>query len=240
MRNWEKFWTAKTHTSTESESDLLVQVGKTRFGVPVPQEQVQILSSHILKNIALTTEDRVLDLGCGNGILSKELSVSCRHVTGVDFSGNLLKTATQKSSSSNIDYVKADLAKLGSVGFENGPYSAAFCSEVIQNLDEEMFLEMLKGLHTHRHGEMRLLISGIPDLDRIRNFYDTDERWSWYLSKILEGGDHIGRWWTKQQVLSIIEKSGFIGRVIAQPNTLYTAHYRFDVLALTSGYETRE
>jgi ubiquinone/menaquinone biosynthesis C-methylase UbiE len=41
----------------------------------------------------LGTEDKVLDVGCANGIHMRLLAGKCRHITGVDISGSMLELA---------------------------------------------------------------------------------------------------------------------------------------------------
>lgn len=47
--------------------DLLWQVGKTVNGEPVDRKQLQLIVGQIVSLLDLTPEDRVLDIGAGNG-----------------------------------------------------------------------------------------------------------------------------------------------------------------------------
>ncbi|EEB09453.1 methyltransferase [Schizosaccharomyces japonicus yFS275] len=55
------------------------------------------MTSSIVEMAKLKPTDRVLDIGCGDGVLTKKLSSQCAHVIGVDASDNLLKAAKAKA-----------------------------------------------------------------------------------------------------------------------------------------------
>lgn len=51
---------------------------------------------------------RGLDLGCAVGRSSYEMSRSCRHVTGIDFSHAFINTANQLREGKGVDYLRRD------------------------------------------------------------------------------------------------------------------------------------
>ncbi|HYE95813.1 MAG TPA: class I SAM-dependent methyltransferase [Rubricoccaceae bacterium] len=53
---------------------------------------------------------RVLDVGCGTGVLTRKLSARATHVTGLDLSSEMIRRARAGSSGlSNVTYVEGDL-----------------------------------------------------------------------------------------------------------------------------------
>lgn len=71
---------------------------------------VPLLGSAILDALDPQPGERILDLGCGNGVLTKVLASRCGSVVGIDASPEMINTASSSSSSSdaNIEYHVVD------------------------------------------------------------------------------------------------------------------------------------
>ncbi|MGI4854235.1 MAG: class I SAM-dependent methyltransferase [Janthinobacterium lividum] len=53
--------------------------------------------------------DRALDVGCGTGLLTRQLASCCAHVTGIDLDRAAIATAAETEPSlANLDFVQAD------------------------------------------------------------------------------------------------------------------------------------
>ena len=66
--------------------------------------------------LALATEinaRRVIDFGCGTGLLTCELAIEGRHIIGIDPSVAMLSVAKRKSGAERIQWIKGDLNALG-------------------------------------------------------------------------------------------------------------------------------
>ena len=101
--------------------------------------------------------------------------------------------------------------------------------EVIQHLSVEDFCDFQK-LDNIIDTEASILIGGIPDLKRIKNFYDTSEKYSFYLKSEERKEPHIGTWWMESDLNEIAKKHNFRCHYVPQPLDFYTSHYRFDIL----------
>jgi 2-polyprenyl-6-hydroxyphenyl methylase / 3-demethylubiquinone-9 3-methyltransferase len=78
---------------------------------------------------------RVLDVGCGGGLLAEEFArLGCR-VTGVDPSSRSLEAARAHAAASGleIDYRPASGERLP---FENGSFAAVYCCDVLEHVDD--------------------------------------------------------------------------------------------------------
>ena len=60
----------------------------------------------VLKLFKIDENSLVIDLGCGNGALTKKLSEICGGVIGIDSSEEMLKTA--KKSYPNLTFIRED------------------------------------------------------------------------------------------------------------------------------------
>jgi SAM-dependent methyltransferase len=75
-------------------------------------------------------DERVLDLGCGQGVFARALAAKGCEVTGVDASPSLLKRAREYPSREPIQYVARDAAHLHGLG----PFDAISAILAVQNM----------------------------------------------------------------------------------------------------------
>lgn len=89
-------------------------------------------SSHYLNGL------RVLDIGCGGGILCESLARLGAQVTGIDTSLNAIKVAKEHASKQNlkIDYQNCDLMKFKL----ESKFDVVTCMEVLEHVDNIDFL----------------------------------------------------------------------------------------------------
>lgn len=67
--------------------------------------------SLLLESLGELTGRRLLDAGCGEGFLARQLAQRGARVTGIDLSPRLIQIARTKQSGEDIDYRVADLAE---------------------------------------------------------------------------------------------------------------------------------
>lgn len=87
--------------------------------------------------VAGTLKDkRVLDIGCGGGVLAEEFAKAGAKVTGIDLSTTAIESATRHAATSglDIDYRKTSIEDLNSGGVE--PFDFVVCAEVLEHVDD--------------------------------------------------------------------------------------------------------
>ncbi|WP_133152758.1 class I SAM-dependent methyltransferase, partial [Vibrio sp. 10N.261.52.A1] len=104
MNYWLKHFNSNVSKSPEN---LLKQVGKTVNGVEVEQSQINLIVDTICSELNLNEQSRVVDLCCGNGLLTVEVARHCNSVIGVDYSINLINVASHVNSGDNITYINS-------------------------------------------------------------------------------------------------------------------------------------
>lgn len=214
-------------SAAEFVNQPLKQVGKTVRGVDVSPEQVQLIVNNIACVLDLNVSDTLVDLCCGNGVLTTQLARMSSVVIGVDFSSSLLDAARANSASGNIEYSQMDVTDLSETIIDRASKYSMY--EALQHLSPEDFDRLLSRIGS-RCGAIKLLVGGVPDLSCLRRFYVTDEDYRFYQQREKSGTPHIGRWWTKDEMAQAADRNGYLVKITPQPPSLYTSHYRFDAL----------
>lgn len=89
----------------------------------------------------ISSSDRVLDIGCGNGSLAKDIAGKAKTVLGVDIDPNLIEKAKRKNPAPNLEYRALDATK----DLSNEKFDVIVMSNVLEHIDKRV--EFLKGIH---------------------------------------------------------------------------------------------
>ena len=225
MRNWHEYW---NHAPQVFERDPLRQVGKTVGGQPIDRDQLPVVVDSIVEQLNIGAGDTVLDLCCGNGILTYALARHCARIRGVDFSQPLIETAQRSYSGETITYSCADVCDLDR---ELVPECVTkICLyEGLQHLDVERARSLLSRIAIAFRPVPPLLLGAVPDLACLEAFYDTPERMAEFRRRTAEGNEAIGTWWTRDE-LTLLASSFGLDCTFRETGCPYSAHYRFDAL----------
>lgn len=205
----------------------LKQVGKTINGQEVSEHHVKVIVENIAKVLRLNTKDSIVDLCCGNGLITRQLALLVKDVVGVDFSSGLIETAGKHNSFHNIKYVTSDVLTLDPKYFSG--LKKVIMYEALQLLTEQQFdalLDELKGLTS---GSL-VFFGSIPNKEKFSVYYDTEEKIAFQKQRESEGRPHMGRWWLMSEIEQRASTRGFKTTFLPQDPTLYTAYYRYDFL----------
>jgi cyclopropane fatty-acyl-phospholipid synthase-like methyltransferase len=214
-------------TSREFEDSLLKQVGRTLNGQEVSEEQVDLAAQSVVRALRLNSDDSVIDLCCGNGVITRRLAPHVRGIVGVDFSAGLIAAAVRHSGAPNVRYVNADVLDLPGGYF--GGLRKVVMYEALQHFSEVQCASLLDLLAFLERGSL-VFFGGIPDRERLRVYYDTGEKFEFYLRREAEGRPHMGRWWLEEEIAEPATQRGFEVVFLAQDPFLYKSHYCFDLL----------
>ncbi|WBW75594.1 methyltransferase [Schizosaccharomyces osmophilus] len=89
---------------------------------------VPALTKEIVQRLALTSQDVVLDLGCGDGVLTQNLASQCKHITGIDSSQSMIQSAKQKGLEA---YVVAGENLASATEFSSKGFDAVFSNAAL-------------------------------------------------------------------------------------------------------------
>jgi 2-polyprenyl-3-methyl-5-hydroxy-6-metoxy-1,4-benzoquinol methylase len=99
----------------------------------------------------------ILDVGCGNGVISRSLGQHGFKVKGIDISEKAIEKARSLNTSSNVSFEVISAEQLVADGHR---YQAVICSEVLEHLNEPG--NLLKVLHESL-AENGILIVTVPN-----------------------------------------------------------------------------
>jgi hypothetical protein len=227
--HWKEFWNNYRKTETQDESDLFFQVGKTVNKNAIPESIFHEMVEDIRQNLNLQKEDVLLEMCCGNGLLSKPLSMFIKELYAFDFTGRFIDVAKRFKQSENIIYQVGDAkGTLSSIfDFRNIP-NKYLMNDALGYFTPENLEAIIEQIN---HNPFDFYITGIPCDSLKWAFYNTEERKNRYLELKAMGDDYydgIGRWWSCDEFFEIACKFGLSIKLERQP--IHISTFRINVL----------
>lgn len=231
MRDWRHYW---NHANQVFDDEPLRQVGKTVSGQSIDPSILDTIVEDIALRLDLGGSDSVLDLCCGNGLITSRIAMQCRQVVGVDFSSRLIDVAKRQFGGVNVEYLCCDVTELpGHIAA--GAFGKFLMYEAVQHLDSCKAAQVFDHVASLGQTGAKLYIGSIPDWHRIRRFYDSPERKLEYERRRSDGTEAIGHWWKKKQLAALARLHGFDVEIFGRSAASHVAHYRFDALCVNRG-----
>ncbi len=109
---------------------------------------IQVLNEHI------PSGGQILDVGCGNGVISRSLGAKGFNVYGIDVSE---KTIQKARSLNKFPNVKFDVISAEQLIADGKTYDVVICSEVLEHLNEPA--DLLKVLYRSLSDSGRLIVT---------------------------------------------------------------------------------
>jgi cyclopropane fatty-acyl-phospholipid synthase-like methyltransferase len=225
--DWKKHYTEQP--TLYAETDFLKQVGKTVSGQPITLAQLAAQVSDIQKALNVCSNDHILDLCCGNGVITARISKVCDSIVGVDFSEPLIRIAEKYNNPGNVTYVCMSALDPKIRRLVGKPFTKVYMYEALQHFDEADLPGLLALVIDVSASDAVIFLGGIPDKDRIWEFYDTEERREEYRRRKSENREAIGTWWSQKKIADVCDQNGLDCETVPQSPLLHSAHYRFDV-----------
>lgn len=209
--------------------DLFWQVGKTVNGQPVGTEQLNLIVDSINSALDLNSQDIVLDIGCGNGLVTRKIAEQVNNITGIERNKALFAEAVRHKSGLNQHYINCDVL---SYKAENILSNKLYLYEVIQHISHQQIVSFLTHLSSLLVDEgQKIFIGGVPDEERKWFFYDSPARRDTLFRSLTDkGSDPVGYWFHREEFYFLAKQCDMHAEIIDQPSALYTSHYRFNCL----------
>jgi ubiquinone/menaquinone biosynthesis C-methylase UbiE len=226
--NWKQFW----QQQGEQENPVL-QVGR-KGGVLVQEDKwFAEYAAYIAEQLGLTQDDIVLDVCCGNGLLTHHLSKHCKAILGVDFSESLVQVARQHYGSSTVQFVCADATHLEDTTFSEGLFGQGFTKSTLcfsfQYFESvQLGLQVVKGVFKHTKGS--LFVGDIPDRDSFFVYYNSFAKLGRLVKQLLFQQNDMGKFWSSTELDFIAKAVHKKGEKRPQPVFFPYARYRMDYI----------
>jgi len=226
--NKKKFSFYKEFPKTCAPDDFWGQVKRTVNGVPVSQDQIDMIVNAVVVGLKLNKEDTLLDLCCGNGALSTLLFNFCKGGLGVDFSKHLISVAVENFiDSPAVNYELHDVVDFCKNSSELDKFSKVVCYGSFSYLEQESAEELLRLLKSNFPNLQRVFIGNCPDKELSSDFFTH--------KKVAHGIESdpdspIGIWRTQDDFILLAKRCGWQASIHKMPREYYASHYRYDVV----------
>ena len=222
------YWKNHYNQSTvEFKDSLIKQVGKTVEGIEIDNNQIQLIVTSIVSSMTISQSDAVIDICCGNGLITSQISKFAERIIGVDFSEGLINTAKSFCSEPNVTYINMDILDIQEDIIAG--CNKIYMYEGLQHFNQDMFSSLLLKLKSLR-GVDEFFIGSVPNKAKLWDYYDTEEKKLFYLRRENENKPHMGKWWEQEEIHNVATDHGYRVTFIDQNPELYTAYYRFNCL----------
>lgn len=234
MVDWFTYW--NTSRKVVDSADPFQQVGKTVGGVSITEKQLQAIVDDVCDALNLHKDDYLLDICCGNGLLSYKLAKHCAGVVGIDYSKPLLSIAKTLHKAENVRYLYMSARDMSDVIdtekdlADPKPFDKAVMYEALQYFEHGELEFLLKSIASKMSTSGPILFGSIPDESKQGNFADTPSRKLKQIWYRLIGRDPMGTWWDRSSMLEQAQRASFDVKFFRQSCCLHTSHYRFDAL----------
>ena len=105
VAGWQSTWDTTYGTASATAGDLnLSGWVSTYTGAPIPQEEMREWIDRAVNRIQALSPQRVLDIGCGTGLLLSRIAPACEEYCGIDFSDAAL--AAIRASNAGRDWMR--------------------------------------------------------------------------------------------------------------------------------------
>jgi len=228
--NWQSFWDQQAIVHENPHA----QVARVSQGSQAGQKELENIAFYIKEILDIQKEDHVLDLCCGNGMLSRELAKHCSQLTGIDFSEPLIEIAQDNFQAKNITYLQGDVIHLDKLDiglFDNINLYFSFQYFDTYPLGQQVIQQMANKLKPGG----KILIGDVPDADKLKVFYPSRiQRFRYRLARIT-GRDQMGRFWKEAEMKRMAVQANLHLKKLEQPDGFLYQHYRVDYLLKKGG-----
>jgi len=222
--NWRSFW---NDSAQVTDADFCRQVGRTFNRVPYSEQQIDVLVARLLELLEAAPDKKLLDLACGNGLVTSRLAPHFREVTAVDFSARLINSAKNHFAQENVTYVIGDAADLDGIV---GSYECVLMSAALQFFDMGQARRLLRKLASIVAADGRIVLGDVADRDRLWNFYRGYAGRVRYAIELVTRKPIIGHWWRPSALRGLAREEGWTASIRYQDAACPNHYFRYDAV----------
>jgi cyclopropane fatty-acyl-phospholipid synthase-like methyltransferase len=221
---WKAFW---NDSAQVTDGDPCRQVGRTFQRAAFSESDIQHAVDRILSFLDASTDKTLLDLACGNGLITSRLAPHFKAITAVDFSKPLIDTAMRHFAPSNVEYVNEDVLDFDTA---RGPYDRVLVSAALQHFGPANGRRLFGQLKRLVKPGGRVVLADVADGDRVWNFYRGVGGRLRYALGIVRRRPIIGYWWKASALRHLADELGWTLSIECQTPDLPNHYFRYDAV----------
>ena len=222
--NWKTYW---NHSALVREADACRQVGRTFQSASYSPAQVSAIVDRTLMFLKAGPDNTLLDLACGNGMLTSQLAPHFRRVTAIDFSVPLIESARRQFHRENIDYRVGDALDLEGLPDTYDRILIHFAFQYFSPVQAE---HLFAGFERLLKSGGIVLLADVADGDRIWNFYrGLRGRGRFYFDQ-LRDRPIIGHWWKPADLAGLARRHHLDLAISYQDPDMPNHYFRYDAV----------
>lgn len=218
--NWQAYW----NQLAQGETDLRRQVARVSSRRPLSDDDTAMVVDHLRNLLDLQPHDRLLDLCCGNGLLTYRFARHCKEVVGIDLAHAMITSAETHSSAENIEYFQGNVTEVENIA--TGTFDKILLQFSFQYLTRQEGALALKGMRQLLKPGGTIVLGDVPDRALIRQFYPSLSQLIKYRLQRWLGRDQMGKFWSEKEMQQIA--AGMRLEKLSQPAKLPYSDYRVD------------
>jgi SAM-dependent methyltransferase len=207
--------------------DFWRQVGRTVDGMPVDETQIAMTVAAIRRGLDLQPGDVVLDLGCGNGALSRRVFDGCAGGVGVDFAEGMVATARANfEDPPRVEFVCADVERYIWAASEPERFTKGLCFFAFQYLAPSSARALLRALRARFTSLEAFFVGDVPDRSRMpASFYRGA-----YRPEPSDFESPFGVWRAPCEFVELAQRSGWNAEIQVMDAAYHAAHIRYNAV----------
>lgn len=223
--NWKELW---SQFATSSQ-DAMRQVGRTVNNNPISDNLINEIVKDIITKTQIAQTDKVLDICCGNGLLTQKIASHCKEIIGIDREEKLIERAKAEFKQDNITYLIGDALQIADIVDDKFDVIILYFS--FQYFDSlEAGQKMISAMLSLLNPNGCILIGDVPDREKLAVFYPRwIDRFRYWIT-LMTGKNAMGKFWKYEEILQICEKYDAQVKLCPQKKELPYSHYRIDFL----------
>ncbi len=222
--DWKSQW---NRSAEELGSDPCKQVGRTWKKENYSEKQIEILTDRIRTFLQASKDKKLLDLACGNGMITYRIGPDFESIKAIDFSQPLIEVARDRFGRENIDYQVGDALEIDGLSED---FDCILIQSAFQFFNQSQADSLLGQMRSRLNQGGLVYLGEVADGDRRWSFYRGIKGKVLYYGNLLKGKRIIGYWWKPVELLELCQRHGFELSVFYQTRDLPNHYFRYDAL----------
>ncbi len=211
------------------KTELLKQVGHSVKGNAITDQDYSQIIMDITDGLQLTSTDVLLDLCCGNGVITCAFADQCAQINGIDLSDKMIDLAIDNNKHNNLKFINGDIWNLAE-HFNGVQFTKVMMFGSLQHFQPRQFERLLTVIMSVCAKDFLLFFGFVTNMEFKWQFYNTWQKKFQHFYRRLSNKEFMGYWWQKQQIKRICEHMNLNCHFVELKPDQYGFPYRFHVI----------